>query len=92
MLTVDGPSHTDLPQLQKNWTALRRAFLEHDKLGTGRIRVADFHRILAQFGIHLSKEETFRLLETMDHQLTGTLDYRTFLQLSMYAGQWEHCH
>ena len=52
----------------------------YDEGGTGFLSVADFRKVLRQYGVNLSEEEFFHLLEYYDKTLSAKISYNDFLR------------
>ena len=52
----------------------------YDESGTGFLSVADFRKVLRQYGVNLSEEEFFHLLEYYDKTLSAKISYNDFLR------------
>ncbi|KAM7115087.1 EF-hand calcium-binding domain-containing protein 6 isoform 2-T2 [Molossus nigricans] len=68
------------PQILHCWRPMRRSFKAYDEGGTGMIGVADFRKVLRQYGINLSEEEFFHILEYYDKTLSSRISYNDFLR------------
>ncbi len=62
-------------QLVKNWRTSRRLFRDVDRGRTGRVGVGELWGVLAQCGVELTTDDQFHILELLDPQLKGTVDY-----------------
>uniref|UniRef100_A0A2K5D676 EF-hand calcium-binding domain-containing protein 6 n=1 Tax=Aotus nancymaae TaxID=37293 RepID=A0A2K5D676_AOTNA len=62
------------------WRPMRRTFKSYDEAGTGLLNVADFRTVLRQYGINLSEEEFFHILEYYDKTLSSKISYNDFLR------------
>ena len=52
-----------------------------DPIGTGHVTVKEFRQILNNFGLILSREDMYYILQELDPLLTGKINYAMFLQL-----------
>nr|XP_008109631.1 PREDICTED: EF-hand calcium-binding domain-containing protein 6 [Anolis carolinensis] len=68
------------PQILHCWRPMRRTFKFHDESGTGQLSVQDFRQVLRKYGINLSEEEFFHILEYYDKSLTSKISYNEFLR------------
>ncbi|XP_037369304.1 EF-hand calcium-binding domain-containing protein 6 isoform X2 [Talpa occidentalis] len=68
------------PRILHCWRPMRRSFKSYDQDGTGLLSVADFRRVLRQYGINLSEEEFFHVLEYYDKALSSRISYNDFLR------------
>ncbi|XP_074083222.1 EF-hand calcium-binding domain-containing protein 6 isoform X3 [Macrotis lagotis] len=68
------------PQILHSWRPMRRTFKSYDESGTGLLSVADFRKVLRQYGINLSEEEFFHILEYYDKTLSSKISYNDFLR------------
>uniref|UniRef100_A0A2K6UZ00 EF-hand calcium-binding domain-containing protein 6 n=1 Tax=Saimiri boliviensis boliviensis TaxID=39432 RepID=A0A2K6UZ00_SAIBB len=68
------------PKIVHCWRPMRRTFKSYDEAGTGLLSVADFRTVLRQFGINLSEEEFFHILEYYDKTLSSKISYNDFLR------------
>ena len=60
---------------------LHRFFFQHDTRGTGIVSKADFHRILGELSIYMSKESFQLLWQAVDFDLSGGLDWKEIEEL-----------
>lgn len=67
----------------EKWTELKRHLVKLDPFGTGSISVKNFRQILIDFGVSLSREDMYYILQELDPLLTGKVNYAMFLQLLM---------
>uniref|UniRef100_A0ABM5GGZ5 EF-hand calcium-binding domain-containing protein 6 n=1 Tax=Pogona vitticeps TaxID=103695 RepID=A0ABM5GGZ5_9SAUR len=68
------------PQILHCWRPMRRTFKFYDESGTGLLSVQDFRQVLRKYGINLSEEEFFHILEYYDKTLTSKISYNEFLR------------
>ncbi|XP_066490336.1 EF-hand calcium-binding domain-containing protein 6 [Tiliqua scincoides] len=68
------------PQILHCWRPMRRTFKFYDESGTGLLSVQDFRQVLRKYGINLSEEELFHILEYYDKTLTSKISYNEFLR------------
>ncbi|XP_062990400.1 EF-hand calcium-binding domain-containing protein 6 [Elgaria multicarinata webbii] len=68
------------PQILHCWRPMRRTFKCYDERGTGLLSVQDFRQVLRKYGINLSEEEFFHILEYYDKTLTSKISYNEFLR------------
>lgn len=68
------------PQILHCWRPMRRTFKFYDDSGTGLLSVQDFRQVLRKYGINLSEEELFHILEYYDRTLTSKISYNEFLR------------
>ncbi|XP_055252064.1 EF-hand calcium-binding domain-containing protein 6 isoform X2 [Moschus berezovskii] len=68
------------PKIVHCWRPMRRTFKAYDEGGTGLLSVADFRKVLRQYGINLSEEEFFHILEYYDKTLSSKISYNDFLR------------
>ncbi|XP_063164332.1 EF-hand calcium-binding domain-containing protein 6 [Candoia aspera] len=68
------------PQILHCWRPMRRTFKFYDENGTGLLSVQDFRQVLRKYGINLSEEEFFHILEYYDKTLTSKISYNEFLR------------
>uniref|UniRef100_A0A4X2KLB3 EF-hand domain-containing protein n=1 Tax=Vombatus ursinus TaxID=29139 RepID=A0A4X2KLB3_VOMUR len=68
------------PQILHCWRPMRRTFKSYDESGTGLLSIADFRKVLRQYGINLSEEEFFHILEYYDKTLSSKIPYNDFLR------------
>nr|XP_045007771.1 EF-hand calcium-binding domain-containing protein 6 isoform X10 [Jaculus jaculus] len=68
------------PKIVHCWRPMRRSFKTYDEGGSGLLSVANFRKVLRQYGINLSEEEFFHLLEYYDKTLSSKISYNDFLR------------
>uniref|UniRef100_G3W6U9 EF-hand calcium binding domain 6 n=1 Tax=Sarcophilus harrisii TaxID=9305 RepID=G3W6U9_SARHA len=68
------------PKILHCWRPMRRTFKSYDESGTGLLSIADFRKVLRQYGINLSEEEFFHILEYYDKTLSSKISYNDFLR------------
>nr|XP_020838613.1 EF-hand calcium-binding domain-containing protein 6 [Phascolarctos cinereus] len=68
------------PKILHCWRPMRRTFKSYDEAGTGLLSIADFRKVLRQYGINLSEEEFFHILEYYDKTLSSKIPYNDFLR------------
>ncbi|XP_072452460.1 EF-hand calcium-binding domain-containing protein 6 isoform X2 [Notamacropus eugenii] len=68
------------PKILHCWRPMRRTFKSYDESGTGLLSIADFRKVLRQYGINLSEEEFFHILEYYDRTLSSKISYNDFLR------------
>uniref|UniRef100_A0A8C5RRL9 EF-hand domain-containing protein n=1 Tax=Laticauda laticaudata TaxID=8630 RepID=A0A8C5RRL9_LATLA len=68
------------PQILHCWRPMRRTFKFYDENGTGLLSIQDFRQVLRKYGINLSEEEFFHILEYYDKNLTSKISYNEFLR------------
>ncbi|KAF7237646.1 EF-hand calcium-binding domain-containing protein 6 [Varanus komodoensis] len=68
------------PQILHCWRPMRRTFKHYDESGSGLLSVQDFRQVLRKYGINLSEEEFFHILEYYDKTLTSKISYNEFLR------------
>ncbi|XP_032078011.1 EF-hand calcium-binding domain-containing protein 6 [Thamnophis elegans] len=68
------------PQILHCWRPMRRTFKFYDESGTGLLSIQDFRQVLRKYGINLSEEEFFHILEYYDKNLTSKISYNEFLR------------
>ncbi|KAJ6666401.1 hypothetical protein lerEdw1_000674 [Lerista edwardsae] len=68
------------PQILHCWRPMRRTFKFYDESGTGLLSVQDFRQVLRKYGINLSEEELFHILEYYDRTLSSRISYNEFLR------------
>ncbi|XP_025021704.1 EF-hand calcium-binding domain-containing protein 6, partial [Python bivittatus] len=68
------------PQILHCWRPMRRTFKFYDENGTGLLSIQDFRQVLRKYGINLSEEEFFHILEYYDKTLTSKISYNEFLR------------
>lgn len=68
-------------QLLKQWRSFRRALLHFDPSCTGRVPAVLFQAVLERHGVHLTQEQTCGLMESLDPQHTGIVNYTSFVSL-----------
>ncbi|XP_077932842.1 EF-hand calcium-binding domain-containing protein 6 [Halichoerus grypus] len=68
------------PKIVHCWRPMRRTFKAYDEGGTGLLSVADFRKVLRQYGVNLSEEEFFHILEYYDKTLASKISYNDFLR------------
>uniref|UniRef100_A0A8C7E5J1 EF-hand domain-containing protein n=1 Tax=Naja naja TaxID=35670 RepID=A0A8C7E5J1_NAJNA len=68
------------PQILHCWRPMRRTFKFYDENGTGFLSIQDFRQVLRKYGINLSEEEFFHILEYYDKNLTSKISYNEFLR------------
>ncbi len=74
--SVPMPSpHLPPLQLVKNWRTSRHLFRDLDRGRTGRVRVEQLWGVLSQCGVELTTNDQFHILELLDPQLQGSVDY-----------------
>nr|XP_060162354.1 EF-hand calcium-binding domain-containing protein 6 [Globicephala melas] len=67
------------PQIVRCWRPMLRTLKAYDEGRTGLLSVADFRMVLRQYGINLSEEEFFHILEYYDKTLSSKISYNDFL-------------
>ncbi|XP_053243628.1 EF-hand calcium-binding domain-containing protein 6 [Podarcis raffonei] len=72
------------PQILHCWRPMRRTFKYYDESGTGQLSVQDFRQVLRKYGIDLSEEEFFHILEYYDKGLTSKISYNEFLKAFLH--------
>lgn len=60
---------------------LHNFFFQHDTRGTGIVSKVDFHRILGELSIYMSKESFQLLWQAVDFDLSGGLDWKEIEEL-----------
>uniref|UniRef100_A0A8D0BVT5 EF-hand domain-containing protein n=1 Tax=Salvator merianae TaxID=96440 RepID=A0A8D0BVT5_SALMN len=68
------------PQILHCWRPMRRTFKFYDENGSGLLSIQDFRQVLRKYGINLSEEEFFHILEYYDKTLTSKISYNEFLR------------
>ncbi|XP_056653467.1 EF-hand calcium-binding domain-containing protein 6 isoform X2 [Monodelphis domestica] len=68
------------PKILHCWRPMRRTFKSYDESGTGLLSIDDFRKVLRQYGINLSEEEFFHILEYYDKTLSSKISYNDFLR------------
>ncbi len=58
----------------------RRLFRELDKGRSGCVGVAELWGVLSQCGVELSSDDQFHILEVLDPQLQGTVNYNHLIR------------
>jgi calcium-dependent protein kinase len=64
---------------EKDFSELRKLFIEIDVNGDGKIVIEEFIRSLIRFGIDSTFEEALNLVNTLDINNNGFIDYTEFL-------------
>ncbi|XP_061438339.1 EF-hand calcium-binding domain-containing protein 6 isoform X1 [Rhineura floridana] len=72
------------PQILHCWRPMRRTFKCYDESGTGLLSIQDFRQVLRKYGINLSEEEFFHILEYYDKTLTSKISYNEFLKAFLH--------
>ncbi|NXK24485.1 EFCB6 protein, partial [Arenaria interpres] len=68
------------PQILHCWRPMKRTFQSYDESHTGLLQVADFRQVLQEYGINLTEEELFNILEYYDKNLSSKISYNDFLR------------
>ncbi|XP_053113484.1 EF-hand calcium-binding domain-containing protein 6 isoform X3 [Hemicordylus capensis] len=68
------------PQILHCWRPMRRTFKFYDDSRSGLLSIQDFRQVLRKYGINLSEEEFFHILEYYDKTLTSKISYNEFLR------------
>ncbi|NXV23853.1 EFCB6 protein, partial [Cepphus grylle] len=82
-----GPQTTSLfsamltiqPQILHCWTPMKRTSKSYDESHTRLLRIARFRQVLHEYGINLTEEESFSILEYCDKNLSSKISYNDFL-------------
>lgn len=64
----------------QNWKLIRRKCVMIDSMNTGHLRAHEFRTILGQFGVYLTDDDFFHIMTYYDKDLTGFINYNTFLR------------
>jgi Ca2+-binding EF-hand superfamily protein len=64
---------------EKDIEELRKIFISCDKNGDGRINIDEFGRALLTFGVEYTLEEIKDLMNRLDANNNGVIDYTEFL-------------
>ena len=73
--------HFVQPQLLKQWRSFRRALMQSDPSNTGRVSAMLFQAVLEKHGVHLTREQIHGLMESLDPQQTGIINYTNFVNI-----------
>ncbi|KAM6290393.1 LOW QUALITY PROTEIN: EF-hand calcium-binding domain-containing protein 6 [Porphyrio hochstetteri] len=68
------------PWVLRCWRPMKRTFKSYDESHTGLLDIADFRQALHEFGIDLTEEELFHILEYYDKTLSSKISYNEFLR------------
>ncbi|PKU40147.1 ef-hand calcium-binding domain-containing protein 6 [Limosa lapponica baueri] len=68
------------PQILRCWKPMKRTFKSYDESHTGLLHIADFRQVLQEYGINLTEEELFNILEYYDKNLSSKISYNDFLR------------
>jgi Ca2+-binding EF-hand superfamily protein len=90
-LPVSTPPQYGLPgvkvklqrKLMQRWNEFKRNLSKLDPLNTGLVSIKDFHAILSDYGVTLSREDSYHILQELDPLLSGSVNYLMFFQLLM---------
>ena len=64
-------------------SSLRRLFRQFDKTGSGKITVGEFKRGFAEMGLKVTTKEVVELIDRLDTQGNGTIDYDEFVKAAL---------
>ncbi|KAM6381899.1 LOW QUALITY PROTEIN: EF-hand calcium-binding domain-containing protein 6 [Alca torda] len=67
------------PQILHCWTPMKRTSKSYDESHTRLLRIAHFRQVLHEYGINLTEEELFSILEYCDKNLSSKISYNDFL-------------
>lgn len=65
-------------QIVRNWKRIRRQFRNSDWDGSGLVPVDQFTCVLTSSGVLLDSEQLFQVLESLDKDLSGYINYKEF--------------
>ncbi|XP_063784992.1 EF-hand calcium-binding domain-containing protein 6 isoform X2 [Pseudophryne corroboree] len=68
------------PKIANGWRPMRRMFQSYDDARTGYISIQDFKQVLRKFGINLSEDEFFHILNHFDENVKSKIPYNDFLR------------
>ncbi|NXV77945.1 EFCB6 protein, partial [Atlantisia rogersi] len=67
-------------QVLRCWRPMKQTFKSYDESHTGLLDIADFRQALHEYGINLTEEELFHILEYYDKSLSSKISYNEFLR------------
>ena len=65
-------------QIVRNWKQIRRQLRSTDWDGSGYVPVDQFSSALTSSGVILDSEQLFQVMESLDKDLSGFINYREF--------------
>lgn len=71
-------SFINFVQIVRNWKQIRRQLRSTDWDGSGYVPVDQFSSALTCSGVVLDSEQLFQVMESLDKDLSGYINYREF--------------